>query len=129
MEIDINEIYSKINGIVEKNKECREQSNFLGLLENCEECLELIYPLINYCQQQECEYRAIIASKVGQIDERNRKLITYSQAEIIAKATPFYSTWKRSQMVIDYLYEVIKVAKKFASEIDRDKRNYRAEMG
>jgi len=113
------QIYHTIDIIIASQKKARQDANYLKLVVNAEALLELIPTLINYCVEQESEYRKF---ESGLIDEKdaNEKKLTSAYCETKAKATSFYKEWQRVKMFIELMYEMVQISKKLAGSVDRE---------
>lgn len=113
------EIYKTIDTIVSHIKKCRKENNYLGLVITAEALLEYVPKLIEYSVNQENEYRKFEAKLSNEIDDMGKKLPN-SYCETQAKATLEYKEWQRAKLTIDWMYEVVQMAKKLASSVENE---------
>lgn len=113
-------LYKTINTIVLAQRKARRNNDYLGLMINGEALLEYLPDLIDYSVIQESEYRKFEAGLADNIDSQGKRNSS-AYCETQAKATDFYKEWQKSKQFIELLYEMVQLAKKLASSIDREK--------
>lgn len=115
----MDKLYKTIDTIIAHQKQARHDKDYLTLMSNAEALLEYIPELINFCVEQESEYRKFEAGILDEVDEKGKPR-TSSYAETKAKATDFYKEWQKAKHFIDLMYEMVMIAKKLASSVDTE---------
>lgn len=116
--MEIKELYNLIDTIIKANKKARANNDYLTLMLNAEALLEYMPALINHSVDQESEYRKFEASLSNKSDDTGKRL-TGSYCDTQAKATDSYKEWQRSKHFIELMYEMVNIAKKLASSVDK----------
>ena len=120
----LQEISKTIDVIMESNKQAREQNNYIKLIENGFECLGFINKLINIAIDSEKFYRKLEASTLLELKSQGNKGKN-GEAEVVAKASQYYSDWQNAKMLIDLCYEMNNVSKKLADSLNNELRQMR----
>lgn len=113
------ETYKTVDLIVSALKKHRKNNDYLNLVITAEALLEYIPMFIEHSVNKEHEYRKYEAELANKTDEKGKPL-TGSYCETQAKATNEYKEWQRSKLTIDWVYEVVNMAKKLASSVDKE---------
>jgi len=117
--MNIETIYKTIDVIIASQKKARKNNDYNTLLLNAEALLEYCPELINFCIDQESEYRKFEAKIVDEKDELGKRN-SGAYCETKAKATDFYKEWQRSKQFIELLYEMVNMSKKLAGSVDSE---------
>jgi hypothetical protein len=114
----IESTYKVIDTIIKAQKIARSRNDFLALMLNGEALLEYLPTLINYAVDQEGEYRKFEANLANTV--KDGKLLSSSYCETQAKATEYYREWQRAKNFIELLYEMVYMAKKLSTSVDKE---------
>lgn len=115
---NIEQVYKTIEIIIKSQKKARAMNDYNTILVNAEAILEYMPELIGYSVDQESEYRKFEAGMIDGVYEGKR--LTSSYCETKAKATDYYKQWQYSKGFIELLYEMVNIAKKLASSVDKE---------
>lgn len=118
----ISDTYNTIDAIIKANKKARKDNDYMTLMMNGEALLEYIPELIAYNVDEEHEYRKFEARLLDEKIE-GKKPNTSSYCEAQAKATESYKNWQRSKQIIELMYEMVQMAKKLATGVDKEFNN------
>jgi hypothetical protein len=114
----IEETYKTIDVIIKSFKKARRNNDYLTILTNALALLEYLPEMIEYMVGQEAEYRKFEAGLADKTE--NEKRLPSSYCETQAKATNFYKEWQRAKNFIELCYELVNIAKKLASSVDKE---------
>lgn len=115
----IEQIYKTIDQIVQTQKKARRENDYLTLMLNAEALLEYLPELISYSVEQEGEYRKFEAKLANEKDEQSKRNSS-AYCDTQAKATPFYVEWQKARQFIELMYEMVNMAKKLATSVDKE---------
>jgi len=111
------DIYQTFKVISESNKKARKDNNYYKLLENGQALLDYIPTLIDIIVDNEHQYRKFEAEMAQKRDE-NGKLMSGTYCETQAKATQFYKEYRKAEMIKEWVYDSVNLAKKLAVDSD-----------
>jgi len=114
----MNETTKIINTIIAKQKKCRQEQDFLGIMLNGEALLEYLPAMIDYSVDQESLYRKYEAELTSGV--KDGKATTSSYCETQAKASDFYKEWQRTKQFIELIYEMVQMSKALAKGVSKD---------
>jgi hypothetical protein len=112
-------IYNTIDAIVKAQKKARQNNDYLSLMTNAEALLEYIPELIRYSVDQEASYRKFEAQMANEVDAFGKRN-SGAYCETQAKATEFYKEWQQAKQFIELMYEMVQMAKKLATSVDKE---------
>lgn len=107
------DLYTTFRAINQSNKKARHDNNYYKLLENAQALMDYIPELIDIIVDNEHEYRKFEAEMTQKRDE-NGKLMSGTYCETQAKATQFYKDYRKAELIKDWVYDSINLAKKLA---------------
>lgn len=125
----IEEVYKMIDTIIRSLKKSRQNKDYLTLMTSGFALLEYSPELINYSVDQESEYRKYEAKLSNEYEviviqgvtaNAKGKRNTSSYCDTQAKATDYYKEWQRAKNFIELIYELVNMAKKLASGVDKE---------
>lgn len=99
-------------------KKARHNNDYLTLMVNAEALLENLPLLINYCVDQENEYRKFEAKLANEMTDNKKNTSSYCETQ--AKATENYKEWQKAKQFIELMYEMVALSKKLAGSIDKE---------
>lgn len=114
----ITDIYKTIDSIIKAQKKARRENDYLTLMLNGEALLEYLPDLISYSVDQEAEYRKLEATLTNESIDGKRNTSSYCETQ--AKASEFYKQWQKARQFIELMYEMVAMAKKLSSSVDRE---------
>lgn len=112
-------MFDAIDKILADTKEARQHKQYDRIILNAQAVLDYLPAIIRYEVEQEAQYRQFEA-KLALERDLNGKLNTGGFCETQAKATPFYTEYRKSQLFRELMYEVVQMSKKMARSHEQE---------
>lgn len=117
--MNIQETYKTIDLIIKSFKEARRKNDYLTIMNNGLALLEYLPALIEYSVDMESEYRKFESKILHEVDSAGKQR-TSAYADTEAKATEYYKNWSYSKQFIELVYQLVAMAKKLSSSVDKE---------
>lgn len=112
-------MFEAIDLILASTKKARQNKDYNTIIDNAQACLDYLPAIIKYEVEQESQYRQFEA-KLALEQDSTGKLKSSSFCETQAKATQFYTEYRKAMLFRELMYEVVQISKKIARSHEQE---------